>query len=95
MDREFLQRLRSELGISQADLGRRLGISQSQVSRALSGRGHLKSAASAAAFKLADDHAPEIADEARLLDRTTEALRESKAFRDLVRAALRIIHESA
>lgn len=95
MDREFLQRLHARLGISQAELGRRLGTSQPQVSRALSGRGHLNAMASERAFQLAEYHAPEIASEARLLDRTTKALRESEAFRDLVRAALELIHEQA
>ncbi len=95
MDRQFLQHLHVQLGISQAEFGRRLGISQSQVSRALSGQGHLNDEASNLAFGIADDHAPEIAQEARLAERTMKALRESEQFRDLVRAALALIHQDA
>ncbi|KQO69234.1 hypothetical protein ASF18_01995 [Methylobacterium sp. Leaf89] len=95
MDQQSLQRLYVKLGISQSELGERLKISQSQVSRALNGRGHLNSAASDLAFEIADELAPEIAREARLIDRTLKALRESEQFRDLVRAALTLIHQDA
>ena len=95
MDHQFLRGLQTKLGISQAELGGRLRISQSQVSRALNGRGHLNAEASALAFKMADDHAPEIAQEARLAEQTMKALCESDRFRDLVRAALALIRKDA
>jgi transcriptional regulator with XRE-family HTH domain len=92
VEREFLQRLHAELKISQADLGRALGISQPQMSRALRGLSPLNKEASAHALKLAEVHAPEIARDAVLTERTLKALRESDAFRTLVHAALALIH---
>ncbi|GLK80106.1 hypothetical protein [Methylopila turkensis] len=92
MDAVNLERLWRALGENQTTFGRRLEMSQPMISRALKGKSRLRETASRLAFELADTHAPEIARDARLQKRAAKALEVSEPFRQIVLAALDLIH---
>lgn len=95
MDRFVLQALMGVLRLRQPAFARRIGISQGQLSKVLSGKHELGRDAAAIALSIAEAEAPDVATRARLLKDVIDAYHASEEFRKLVASAIAIMRDNA